>query len=147
MCPEVTLQPAVGPEGLAAAERLLERTDLPTDDLRASPVTLWLARIDGDVVGVGGLEVHGEHGLLRSVAVAESARGAGVGGELVSALLAAATERGVAACYLLTTDAADFFAAQGFERIERSAVPDTIRGTEQFASLCPPSTTVMRRSP
>jgi amino-acid N-acetyltransferase len=147
MCPEVTVQPAVGPEGLATAERLLERTDLPTDDLRASPVVLWLARVDGDVVGVGGLEVHGEHGLLRSVAVVESARGAGIGSELVSALVATAAERGVAACYLLTTDAAAFFAAQGFERVERPAVPDPIRGTEQFDSLCPSSATVMRRSP
>ncbi|WP_228434553.1 hypothetical protein [Natrarchaeobaculum aegyptiacum] len=52
----------------------------------------------------------------------------------------------VDALYLLTTTAVDFFAARGYDEIDRADAPDAIRNTTEFADLCPSSATCMRRS-
>jgi amino-acid N-acetyltransferase len=132
--------------GLDYVERLLARNDLPTADVRAKPDCFQIAVVDGDRVGGGGVEPHGTDGLLRSVVVERAARGRGIGGALCEALAGVARAEGVATLYLLTTDAAGFFGGHGFERVERDAVPEAIRGTTQFDDLCPASATVMRRS-
>jgi amino-acid N-acetyltransferase len=64
----------------------------------------------------------------------------------VAALADEVRAAGVERLFALTTDAAAFLAAQGFEPVARESVPERIRGTAQFASLCPDSATVMRRS-
>jgi len=51
---------------------------------------------------------------------------------------------GAEAVWLLTTTAADYFAAFGFVPVERAAVPEPIRESAEFASLCPASAAVMR---
>lgn len=140
---ELTLDRADG-EALAHVERLLARNDLPSD-VRTAPARFYVAR-DGDRrVGVGGIEQHGDAALLRSVVVEGSARGEGVGTALCDALEARAAEAGVERLYLLTTTAAGFFAGQGYERVERADVPDSIRGTAEFAAVCPDTATVMRK--
>lgn len=144
--PELTLHRPEAAGALDYVERLLARNDLPTADVRANPGWFHVAVADAERVGVGGVEVHGTDGLLRSVVVERTARGRGVGGALCEALAAVAREAGVETLYLLTTDAAGFFGDHGFERIERDAVSEAIRGTAQFDELCPTSATVMRRS-
>ncbi|WP_380680297.1 arsenic resistance N-acetyltransferase ArsN2 [Salinigranum sp. GCM10025319] len=130
---------------------LLEANDLPSGDVRSKADRFYLASLErgelgADPVGVGGIEVEGRHGLLRSVVVRESARGRGIGTALCDALEARAAAEGVETLFLLTTTAADFFAERGYERVERSAVPPEIRGTSQFAELCPATATCMRTS-
>jgi len=51
---------------------------------------------------------------------------------------------GAGEAWLLTTTAADFFAALGFSRVPRDAAPPAVRATEQFARLCPESAVLMR---
>jgi amino-acid N-acetyltransferase len=143
--PDLTLRRADEAE-LDYIERLLARNDLPTADVRAKPDCFHIALADGERVGVGGIEPHGSDGLLRSVVVQRAAHGRGLGGALCEALAGVAREEGVGTLYLLTTDAADFFAHHGFARVERDAVPEQIRGTPQFDDLCPASAAVMRRS-
>lgn len=128
---------------LDVVESLLADTGLPTEDVRAKPDRFRVAVVDGTPVGVGGLEPLGTHGLLRSVAVVPSERGLGYGGQIVDALEAEAREAGVGSLYLLTTTAAGFFADRGYERVDRAAVPSSVRGTTQFAELCPASATAM----
>lgn len=131
-------------EALGYVERLLEHNDLPSD-VRTAPARFYVAR-DGDRrVGAGGIERHGDAALLRSVVVERSARGEGVGTALCDALEARAAGAGVERLYLLTTTAAGFFADRGYERVERAAVPDSIRGTAEFAALCPDTATVMTK--
>lgn len=141
--PSLTLSRAEG-EDLDRVERLLAAGDLPTGDLRASPGGFFLAAIDGEVVGAGGLEVHGTDGLLRSVVVAGPRRGEGWGSAICDELEARARERGVETVYLLTTTASGFFADRGYEPVAREAVPPSVRNTAEFAELCPDSATVMR---
>lgn len=125
---------------------LVEAAGLPTADLRGAPATFVLAAPAGtdDPVAVGGLERAGDAALLRSVVVAPDARGEGVGRALVGDLesRAAAEARD---CYLLTTDAAGFFARLGYERVDRAAAPEGVRRTRQFEGLCPDAATLMRK--
>jgi amino-acid N-acetyltransferase len=118
---------------------------LPSADLRSGPARLYVA-LDGDErVGVGGLECYGSVGLLRSVAVERSARGRGVGTTVCERLEATAREEGVEALYLLTTTASGFFADRGYVDVDRSEVPEAIRGTTEFADLCPETAACMRK--
>ena len=140
----VTLEPA-GPDTLEYVESLLARNDLPTRDVRSHPEWFYIGRDGGDRVGVGGVEVHGTAGLLRSVVVERGAREKGYGNALCAALEARARREGVETLYLLTTTAGDFFAGRGYARIDRAAAPAAIRETTEFAEVCPATATCMRK--
>ena len=104
-----------------------------------------VAEAGGALVGAAGMEVHGAFGLLRSVVVAPSHRGTGLGKALVVDRLAWARREGLATVFLLTTTAPRFFAALGFERAARETAPEEIRSSREFASVCPGSSALMRR--
>ena len=134
-----------GPDHARVAE-LLAECGLPTSDLAPGSIEAFLGCGDPSRPGgVVGLEVHGRYGLLRSLAVAEGARGAGCGKALVSGLEARARQRGLESLYLLTETAEPFFAALGYRRVQRGDVPQPIRATSEFASICPDSAAVMRK--
>lgn len=138
------LEPA-GEDRLDDVERLLAANDLPSEDVRPGPAQFYVASAGDGVVGTGGLELYGDAGLLRSVAVRDSARGAGVGTAVCEYLEETARAEGVEALYLLTTTAADFFADRGYVETERVDAPAAIRGTTQFEELCPATATCMRK--
>ena len=142
--PEITLRPAET-EDLDRVEAMLEANGLPSGEVRTKPDCFFVAESEGTVVGVGGVEARGSAGLLRSVAVRESSRGQGYGRALCAALEDRAREEGVETLYLLTTSAATFFCRNGYESIRREEAPAGIRGTTQFADLCPDSATAMRK--
>jgi amino-acid N-acetyltransferase len=139
MTPPITAQ-AVDAE----LTTLLAGCDLPTSDLVANAlVRLYGGRIDGELVGVVGFEPFGQVALLRSLAVAPSQRGKGLGQALVASAEAHATAQGIDSLYLLTTTAAAFFARLGYTTVERALAPAAIRATRQFAGLCPAAATLM----
>ena len=143
--PRVRLEPA-DESDLSSVERLLAENGLPSADVRSKPNSFYLAFDQNERVGVGGIEVYGTDGLLRSVVVDPSARGKGVGSAICAALERRASTAGVETLYLLTTTAADFFARQGYDEIERADAPGAIRETAQFSDLCPATATCMRKS-
>ena len=100
---------------------------------------------DGRVVGVAGLELHGEDGLLRSVAVDEDYRGQGLGASLVEGIFGRAARLEIGTVYLLTTDARDYFARQGFVDCPRDEAPEAIRTSWEFTTGCPTSAAFMKR--
>lgn len=129
---------------LAAARRLLGACDLGLEGLENQfPDGYAVVDSAGELVGAAGLEVYGEAGLLRSVAVAPEFRGTGLGALLVRDRLEFAAKRRLPAIYLLTTTAADFFERMGFWRVERDSVPQAIKNSEQYSGACPASATVM----
>ncbi|PLX80804.1 MAG: GNAT family N-acetyltransferase [Desulfuromonas sp.] len=80
----------------------------------------------GEVVGVVRLQVCWEDlAEIRSLAVAESAGGRGIGRELVEACLAEARQLGLKKVFALTYKP-DFFAKLGFSEIEKSELPHKI---------------------
>lgn len=169
----IRLRPAEERE-LDAVESLLSANDLPTADVGSDSARFYVGTEvngddgsnesdsenddsavgvdgggvdgDGEPICVGGIEPYGRDGLLRSVVVRESARGEGTGAALCDALEDEARAAGIETLYLLTTTAADFFAARGYVEIGREDAPDSIRETTEFADLCSVSATCMKKS-
>lgn len=140
----LTLERADG-DSLAYVETLLERNDLPSRDVRTKPDAFYVGYDGDERIGIGGFERRGTHGLLRSVVVDRSKRGAGYGTALCDALEAEAASDGLDALYLLTTTASGFFADRGYEEIRRSEAPTAVRETTEFDELCPTTATCMRK--
>lgn len=130
----------------AGVEALLRSADLPSEDVAPHLGAFLVAERNGALVACAGLELLGSEALVRSVAIAEPLRGAGLGAALCDTLLGDARRRGVRDAYLLTTTAPRFFARLGFAPIARDTVPASVRATREFADLCPASAIVMHRS-
>ena len=129
-----------------AVLHLLSAAGLPTADLAPDRLDGFIVATDGGtLLGAAALEIHGESGLLRSVAVAPGERSRGIGGRLVDHLEGAAARRGLRDLYLLTTTAAEWFARRGWERIDRAAAPAPVAASMEFAALCPSSAVCMRK--
>ncbi|HKP74802.1 MAG TPA: arsenic resistance N-acetyltransferase ArsN2 [Longimicrobiaceae bacterium] len=127
-----------------AVVALLERTKLPPDGIDEQFGDAYsVAVADGRIVGAAGVEVYGDAGLLRSVAVDPAWRGHGLGQRLTEERLGWAAARGLGTVYLMTNTAAGWFPRLGFAPVAREEVPDGIRGSLQFASVCPSTAAVM----
>lgn len=92
------------------------------------------------------LEVHGEVGLLRSVAVAPEGQQQGVGRALVKEIIERARALSLHDLYLLTTTAEGYFARLGFVTVPRSAAPSALNASREFQGVCPDSATLMHLS-
>lgn len=129
-----------------AVARLLRDSGLPTADLPDVRVRFLGAFDEARLVGCVALEdCEGGHALLRSLAVAPPARGAGLGSALLAAAERFASAQSRSALYLLTTDAAAFFSAHGYASADRHRAPPGIAATAQFSGLCPASSHFMRK--
>ncbi len=134
------------PDDLDGVLSLVEAADLPTSGVAdAFPDGYVVARMAGSVIAAAGLEVHGQHGLLRSVVVAPVYRSAHLARTLVQRLLGASRARKLDAVYLLTTTAPEYFERLGFERAPRESAPDALSRSSEFASICPASAACMAK--
>lgn len=136
---------AAAPQDYAAVCDLLLSAKLPVDGLSPTLENFLVAEEGARLVGAAGLEVHGDAALLRSVVVAPSHRGAGMGGLLSAGALAMAGDQGIRDVYLLTDTAEAFFRWRGFATITRAEVPRSIQASVEFTTACPASATVMHR--
>jgi N-acetylglutamate synthase-like GNAT family acetyltransferase len=135
------------PHDLQGALDLLRRCDLPDHGVAERFGHYFVIREDdGRVVGVAGLEVHGENGLLRSLAVEADYRDQGLGAALVSAAKERAEKLDLRAVYLLTTTAREFFAGHGFTDTARTEAPTGIRESWEFVAGCPTTAVLMKRA-
>ena len=134
-------------EDRAEVEAMLQMSELSTVDLTPKMLADFLvARQDGVLVGVVGLERHVKAGLLRSVVVDKSLRGTGMGKRLVFAMEDRARGRGLKQLYLLTNTAEEFFLVMGYRPLDRLDAPPGIRNSQQFRDLCPSSATFMTKT-
>jgi amino-acid N-acetyltransferase len=125
---------------------LLSDCDLPFEDLNSEHLEHFFGCGEEDAPkGVVGLEIYGSVALLRSLAVAENARGRGCGRTLVDAAERYAKARGVKEVFLLTTSAKSLFESLGYEVASRESAPDAIKATSEFSAVCPASATFMRK--
>ena len=123
---------------------MLEDAGLPTEDLAREHLA-FVVEDEGRVVAAVGFQGFGHAGLLRSLVVEDGTRFRGLGRQLVAALEARATERGVREIWLLTMGADRYFMGQGYEVRDRGEVPPAIRGTAEFTELCPDNATPMSK--
>jgi amino-acid N-acetyltransferase len=131
---------------LTAVRALLEASNLPTADLTAHHASWFLVAVARDVVvGTGAVEPCGSFGLLRSLAVRPDRRGQGIGRQLVTECEARADEARLRGLYLLTTTARHFFRALGYDELETWELPEAIRETEEYRTLCPETASAMMK--
>jgi GNAT superfamily N-acetyltransferase len=81
----------------------------------------------------------GEAAVIRSVAVADDARGRGLGTLIMSAVVRRAREGGAAAGYAFTETAAGFFTSMGFRAVSRPDLPAEVRQSRHAAGVCAPA--------
>lgn len=146
----IAAEPRIAPAAAGDREEvvaLLEACGLPPAgiDDHFPHAFLVARRDDGALMGAAGVEIHGDAGLLRSVAVAETARGQGLGERLSRAAMELAAERGVRETYLLTTGAEGYFPRLGFVRVAREELPAALGASEQLRGACPATAIAMRR--
>ncbi len=128
-----------------AVKNLLVENDLPVNDLHDEIVQLFVAKVKNTIAGVIGLENYKSTGLLRSLAVKQQYRNNRIGRKLVDYLTGICVEVSMQELYLLTTTAEKYFEKFGFLRTGRESVPDLIKGTKEFAGICPETAVIMKK--
>lgn len=140
---ELTYKLIKDTESFEAFRALLKSSSLPADDLDFNRDLLVGYYEGNQLVGTGGLEVYNPYALLRSLSVKMDIRGKAVGSTITEFLLNEAKKRNLKGVYLLTETAPGFFMKKGFTEISREAVPPEVKNSQEFASLCSASATVM----
>ena len=119
-------------EDIPGITACLERAGLPSRHIEPFVETFIVAEVGGAMVGCGGIEVHDDTAVLRSVAVDESLRGSGVGNTLSDLLIDLAVSLQVVDIYLFTGSAWRFWQKQGFLKIELDDWREPARASWQF---------------
>lgn len=125
---------------------MLREAGLPIEDLgRGSLARIFALGSTEAPLGLVGLEVYGNIGLLRSLVVTPALRGTGLGRSLVEFAENKAREEGVKELYLLTLSAQSFFQRLGYQKLDRSLAPEPIRATREYSKICPFGAIFMRK--
>lgn len=123
---------------------LLRLNHLPWQDCADNRAHFFGMREGERLIAAGGLEAAAETALLRSIVVHQQFRRQGLGRKITQFLLDQARQMGLAEIYLLTESAEAYFDTVGFTLVTRDQVPESIRKTRQFATLCPDDASCMR---
>ena len=132
----IYLRPAT-PADLPEILKLISDNNLPVSDILPGKQLFVVAEADKQLVGCAGLELYGEKGLFRSLAVRKVNRNMKTGRNLLDVVIALSRENAVKQLYLLTTTADLYFNRMGWQTIERTEVPEELRATTEFLSVCP----------
>ena len=134
------MRPATLPD-LPVLLELLESSKLPIAGVKDHFQNFLLEFEDRTLLGCAGLEIYGDAGLLRSVAV--SKRSNGLGSRLVNAILENARNQQLSSVSLLTETAADYFPRFGFKQVTRESLPESLSASEELCGACPDTAVVM----
>ena len=132
-------------DDLKNVRQLLRESDLPFEDVDEHFSDFPVAMDDGRLIGAVGIECYKPDGLLRSLAVDAESQGDGLGSKLLKAMEYKVMADGITALYLLTTTAETFFERNGFIKTERDGVPEAVRNTHEFKSICPVSAVCLKK--
>ena len=129
-------------------QALLKSNDLPSEDC-GDHLSNFIGIAQGDqinkqIIAVAGYERIAQFALLRSVAVDSQFRRQGLAASLIENRLDQLRLLKVAAVYILTETAEQYFGPLGFERVDRDRLPSEIQSTQQCQTLCPASAIAMR---
>lgn len=126
---------------------LLAMEHLPSADITTEALELFLVCRDQlGVIAVVGLERWGDVVLLRPLVVTDQYAGRGLGRRMVFAAEDLPTSVKACGIYLLTTQAALFFAHLGFRPINHDEAPSELRSGHHF-SASPTHTAVLMVKP
>ncbi len=119
-----------GPPDLEEALTLLESVGLPTEGIAEDRLGSFVVAREpehGELIGVAGVESYGAAGVLRTIAVHPSYRGAGLGRTLLLAVANLAKTVGMRELFLVTTTASDALSPLGWEEVPPEDIPDALQ--------------------
>lgn len=124
---------------------ILNLSGLPNKDIHPLRQHFIIAEIMGKIVGCAAIEVHGNYGLFRSLAVIDAFRNLKVGSGLLNRIIQLSKNMELNELFLLTTTAPDYFRRAGWEQISRNEVPTQIAESTEFTSICPSTAICMNK--
>ena len=130
---------------------LLQMTGLPPDGIEPHLETFFVIKHPEagtgtepeSLIGSIGLEVYGKSALLRCFAVHPDFRGIGIGTRLVKRTIETAKDMGITRLFLLTDTAEEYFKKKGFAVVTRNQVPEDIKQSIEFTTLCTSAPSMM----
>jgi len=134
------------PKDQNAIIALLKDNDLPVEDLDFNTQKTRFKKESDEIIAVCAIEKYGSYGLLHSFCVRKDFQGNGIGKSLYREILDDCQKKGIHALFLLTTTAHNYFKELGWSEIWRNAVPQEVRQSKEFISLCPESAVCMMLS-
>jgi amino-acid N-acetyltransferase len=123
--------------------KLLGQSKLPKVGVAEHLQNFIVALEQGKIIACAGLEIHGEVGLLRSVAVANDYQKQGLGAKLTEGILDLAEHYRLSSVSLLTETARDYFLLFGFVGVSRAELPASLKNSAEFKGACPDSAIAM----
>jgi len=136
---------AAAPSDYQAVCELLSKHKLPIEDINQELAHFFIVKQHGLSIGVIGMELYGEYGLLRSMATDPVHRNNGIASSLIAELFSYGKSLGLKEMYLLTETAENYFAKRGFQKINREETPPAIKQSAEFNHLCPSTAVVMKK--
>lgn len=140
--PHPQVRNAVGPD-LPHVAAMLHAGGLISGAARERVGRTLVAEVDRRPIATAAWELFDDVALLRSVAVAEAGRRAGVGTLIVAAALRKIAEAGARRVFCVTEHAERFFKACGFATVDREVLPDELASHPQVTRECPSSAPAM----
>ena len=122
---------------------LLSAEKLPIADLPGQLENFAVTKQGEEITGVIGLEIYGDYGLLRSLAVNNNFRNQGIANDLLLHIEQLAAAKSLKTIYLLTETAPGYFTRKGYQKINRENVPLPVQQSSEFSHVCPQSAIVM----
>lgn len=132
-------------EHLDLAKDILVTNHLTVLGIEDQFLNFFVLYVNGQIIGIVGLEIYNTSGLLRSLAILPEYQKKGLGITLVQQIIEYAQEKKLKTVYLLTETAKSFFEKQGFSVVDRKEAPPEIQNSKEFSSACPVNATFMKR--
>lgn len=131
---------------LEEIQNLLKNSGLPYEDIGMHLNNFLCVMNNEKIIAAGGFEIYDDVALLRSLAVTEAKRNEGLGQLIYAALIEHAKTKNIKQIYLLTETAEKFFIKNGFTKVERNIIPDTIKNTYEYKVLCAESAILLMKN-
>jgi len=134
----------------AAIVVLLHEVNLPPEGIELHMENFLIIRYPDEVtrteylIGSVGLEIYQDSALLRSLAVHPDFQGMGLGTRLVDNIIEVARSKGINRLFLLTDTAESYFKKKGFAKVARDKVPEDMKQSIEFTTLCTSAPAMMR---
>ena len=128
---------------LITIKSLLKSSFLPFVDVDKHLLNFLVLEVGGNIIGTIGAELYGDAALLRSLAVNKDYQNKGFGQALYNELISKIKKMNINNIYLLTETAEGFFHKLGFQKIARELVPNSIKQTYEYSTLCSESAVCM----
>lgn len=131
---------------LPAVKKLLKDLHLPIEGVQDQFKNyIILENQSKELIGVAGLEIYNQFGLLRSVAVHQKFQNKNFGTDMVKKVEEFGKSKNLKEIYLLTETAEKFFSKHGYTIVQRDLVPKVIQASYEYSTACKVSAIVMKK--